>query len=320
MTSSSPAGPALQSPLGHLNGARPPAPAWFDWALAQAPERTALAVDGVEIEVLAWGRRGDPGLLMLHGFAAHADWWSFVAPFLAQEGRRVVAISLSGMGGSGWRESYSVTQHSREAMAAAEATGLFDSAERPLVAGHSYGSYVALRAMGAGPDRWAGAIGIDSPLSADPRNRRRNLGMSGLHRIYPTEAAALARFRFAPLQPCDNLYVVDHIARWSMKAVQGEDASGWTWRFDPWLRARTYDGDRSGLLDDLRRPVALVMGGRSKLMTPERIAFIREALPAAPWVDIPDAGHHLMADQPLAFIAGLRGLLSAWPSAADKAR
>jgi pimeloyl-ACP methyl ester carboxylesterase len=32
-------------------------------------------------------------------------------------------------------------------------------------------------------------------------------------------------------------------------------------------------------------------------------------------VVIPDAGHHVMIDQPLAFIAALRGLLAAWPTA-----
>ena len=60
------------------------APAWFDAALGQAPERTCVHVEGVEIEVLAWGERGLPGLLLLHGFTAHADWWSFLAPLLAQ--------------------------------------------------------------------------------------------------------------------------------------------------------------------------------------------------------------------------------------------
>jgi hypothetical protein len=29
---------------------------------------------------------------------------------------------------------------------------------------------------------------------------------------------------------------------------------------------------------------------------------------------IPDADHHLMVDQPLAFVAALRGLLAGWPS------
>ena len=33
---------------------------------------------------------------------------------------------------------------------------------------------------------------------------------------------------------------------------------------------------------------------------------------AAPVIEIPDAGHHVMLDQPLALITGLRTLLSDW--------
>ena len=89
------------------------APAWFRQALADEPERTFVEVDGCVIETLAWGPRGAPGVLLLHGFTAHADWWSFVAPWLAGQ-RRVIALSLSGMGRSGWRDSYSLEQYARE--------------------------------------------------------------------------------------------------------------------------------------------------------------------------------------------------------------
>ena len=44
-----------------------------------------------------WGREGAPGLLLLHGNGAHADWWSFIAPYLAND-FRVAAMSWSGYG------------------------------------------------------------------------------------------------------------------------------------------------------------------------------------------------------------------------------
>ena len=38
--------------------------------------------------------------------------------------------------------------------------------------------------------------------------------------------------------------------------------------------------------------------------------FMRETLPAgSPFVGVPEAGHHLMVDQPLAVVAALRALL-----------
>jgi len=58
---------------------------------------------------------------------------------------------------------------------------------------------------------------------------------------------------------------------------------------------------------------SLAFGDRSLLMTRERLALLRSAAPAhAPWIVIPDAGHHIMVDQPLALVAALRALLAAW--------
>src|SRR5580693_343441 len=97
--------PEVASPLAPFAGAKPPAPAWFDAAIADAPERRLIPVEGANIELLTWGEVGKPGLIFVHGNSAHADWWSFIAPFLADD-YRVAALSLSGMGGSDWRETY----------------------------------------------------------------------------------------------------------------------------------------------------------------------------------------------------------------------
>ena len=298
---------------------RPVAPAWFDAALAQAPERTHIEVEGAEIEVLSWGERGKPGLLLLHGFTAHADWWSFLAPLLAQ-GRRVVAFSLSGMGRSGWRDAYSLAQYAREAIAVAEATGLFESATPPILIGHSFGSFVArVVAQTLGP-RLGGIVLVDGALAAD----NEDVEFDGVpvrghrHRVYPTLEQAIARFRFEPPQTCDNPYIMDFLARTSLgltPAAHGGD--GWSWRFDPDLRAKIGAFPTSDVLAPLPCRAALLFGDRSKLMTSERTDLIRRHTPpAAPWIVIPDAGHHIMVDQPLALIAALRSVLEAWQPAA----
>jgi pimeloyl-ACP methyl ester carboxylesterase len=36
--------------------------------------------------------------------------------------------------------------------------------------------------------------------------------------------------------------------------------------------------------------------------------------PGSPHIVIPEAEHHVMIDQPLAFVAALRALLTAWPA------
>jgi pimeloyl-ACP methyl ester carboxylesterase len=42
--------------------------------------------------------------------------------------------------------------------------------------------------------------------------------------------------------------------------------------------------------------------------------------PGSPYVEIPEAEHHVMIDQPIAFVAALRALLVAWPQASTQAR
>jgi pimeloyl-ACP methyl ester carboxylesterase len=60
--------------------------------------------------------------------------------------------------------------------------------------------------------------------------------------------------------------------------------------------------------------VALIRGGASKLMRAEDAAYMTSLLaPDAPYLEIPEADHHVMVDQPLAFVAGLEGLLAGWP-------
>ena len=131
--------PRLMAPLAAFHGMKPPAPAWFVQAIAQEPERTFVEVEGAKVEALAWGERGRPGLMFLHGGAAHADWWSFIAPFFAGD-HRVVASTFTGMGRSDWRERYVFEQLVREAREAGRAAGAFDAGRRSSSATRSAGA------------------------------------------------------------------------------------------------------------------------------------------------------------------------------------
>ena len=163
--------PSVVSPLAAFAGERPPAPAWFEHAIAQPPERSLVPVEGCDIELLAWGERGRPGLLLLHGNGAHADWWSFVAPFLSGS-HRVAAVSWSGMGRSGWREVYDYPTFLKEAVACAEAAGLFEADERPIIVAHSFGGGVATYIAAQAGDRFEAAV--SGPPASTRRWRRRS--------------------------------------------------------------------------------------------------------------------------------------------------
>ena len=317
MTSAPSAAPA-DAPLAAFAGAVPPAPPWFTAAMADVPEVSAITVDGAAIEVLTWGERGRPGLLFLHGNGAHAGWWRFIAPFFAGQ-YRVAAFSWSGMGGSDHRASYSVRTFVDEIFAVIAATGLADAGP-PLVVGHSFGGFPMMAAVKARGAEFAAAVIVDTPFrSADEPGGRPPNATNRPHRVYPDLPSALARFRFAPVQGCANPFIADAIARGSLVEVPGtggesEGVGGWTWRFDPYLWHRFDVGDALQLLADPGCPVAVMWGDQSMLMPAARVAAMRDLLPpGSPAIPIPDAEHHVMVDQPLAFVAALQRLFSGWP-------
>jgi pimeloyl-ACP methyl ester carboxylesterase len=301
--------PTPVSLLGPFHGAKPPAPAWFEAAIAVEPERSRIPVEGAEIELLTWGEVGKPGLLFLHGNGAHADWWSFIAPFFAKDWR-CAAISWSGMGGSDWRPAYSAQSFAAEIFAAVEAARLEAGGVKPILVGHSFGGFPTLYCGVEHADRLRGIVMVDS--SIQPPEKRWKGPPSrpdAANRVYPTLEQALSRFRLAPPQGCENLYIADHIARGSLKEVEG----GWTWKFDPAIWQRFSMPDLGLLLPRIACPAAVMWGERSALMREDTLAYMFGEMPDSVLrVAIPDADHHVMVDQPLAFVAGLRGLLAGW--------
>jgi pimeloyl-ACP methyl ester carboxylesterase len=276
------------------------APGWFLRALAATPEHRELDVEGARIHYRAWGDRDRPGLVLIHGGAAHSGWWDHVAPLLTSH--RVVAPDLSGHGDSGRREGYDLHGWAREVLAVADAQGL----ERPVVVGHSMGGWVSVTCGVDAPGRVAGVAYVDSPLNDQPPERSRMSGRP--RRAYPTVEEALAHFRTLPPQEVLLPSVRDHVARESLHAVEG----GWTWKFDPAFSVRELVRLRD-LLPQLAVPVALLRcehGLVDEAMAAEMARLVPGGLPVAA---LPDCGHHPMLDRPLALVAALRTLLAVWP-------
>lgn len=296
--------------LAHYQGARPPAPAWFDAALARAPERTAFASQGAQIELLCWGDTGKPGLLFLHGNGAHADWWSAIAPFFADDWR-CAAMSFSGMGRSDRRANgYTIDTLAQEVRDAVDAAQ-FNPGVPPVLIAHSMGGMVALLAAADHPGL-RGLIVIDSPLGMAQKRfeamRETAPKVHAARRPFASLAEGLARFRLSPPQPCSNDYMVDHIARTALVEEDGE----WFWHFDP-RRISVPDRGIQPPIDRVACPIAYIYGDRSALLNDETLATTRAVLPPdTPMIAIPDAAHHVPLDQPLALVAALRALLAGW--------
>ncbi|WP_369131423.1 alpha/beta fold hydrolase [Modestobacter roseus] len=296
-------------------------PTWFSQALADVPEHLDVVVAGARVHARAWGPPGAPGVVLVHGGAAHSGWWDHIAPQLAAPqlaasqlaapqlaaprltGHRVVALDLSGHGDSEHRTDYDPLLWAREVVAVGAAAGL----DRPVVIGHSMGGWVAVTAAVEHPADVGGVVVIDSPLNDAPPDEARLRERRRPHPVHPTLEAAMARFRTLPPQEVYLPFVRDHVARGSLRAVDG----GWTWAFDPdffGTRLRLRD-----LLPRLHRPATLLRcahGLVTAAMATEMAGLSPGPLPV---VELPDAGHHPMLDQPLALVAALRTQLALRP-------
>jgi pimeloyl-ACP methyl ester carboxylesterase len=291
---------------------RAAAPDWFRWAIASPRQSRSVMVDGCSIHYLLWPakaeRPGDGGLLFVHGGGAHAHWWSFIAPYLTRA-VRVAAIDLSGMGDSGRRESYSAELRAKEMRAVIADAGL---GRRPFVIGHSFGGFMTMKFAAQFGDELGGAVIVDSPIRSPEEEARRPLSPPrwANKKIYETFDAALARFRLMPPQSCENHFIVEYIARHSLMPADG----GWTWKFDgAALGSRRFGEPFREYLQAVRCRAALIFGEKSALVSRDTATYMSSLMgPKAPIVEVPEAQHHVMLDQPLAFVAALRMLLESW--------
>ncbi len=279
-------------------------PTWFTDAIATPYDLSDVTVAGARVRYRAWGKPGQQAVILVHGGAAHAGWWDHIAPFLSAE-HRVVSVDLSGHGDSDHRDQYSLEMWADEVLA----VGAKESTGRPVIAGHSMGGFVGLTAAKLHGETLRGVVAIDSPVRERSPEAKAWLASNPsmpAPRLHPDRESIVKRFRTLPEDEAGLGYIRDHIAEQSVREVDG----GWRWAFDPniFLRAQMEPED----LAEAECEVALVRGERG-MATTDITSSVAEILGGhVPVTLVPDAGHHIMFDQPIALIALLQALVGQW--------
>lgn len=276
-------------------------------ALARPGQSHFAELAGIRLHYLEWpGPPGAPALLLLHGFLAHAHWWDFVAPSLAED-YRVIAMDFGGMGDSGYRSQYRDAGFIDEIAAVLRHTGISPC----TVIGHSFGGRALLYACMAHPELISRAIVVDSRLSTPDDPMRGFEDAWRPKKRYPSEAAILPRFVLRPEEPAPAAALA-HIARHGVR----QNPDGWVWKFDEQV-TRLFRGPHVGQVDEhaalagLQTPIDLIRGELSRVVSAQRAARLLAALPTARGpVVIPAGHHHLSLGQPIALTATLRALLA----------
>ena len=303
----------------------PNPPQWLRDALAVPREQGFVDVDGCPIHYFRWGDSSKPGILMTHGFLAHARCFAFIAPFLAND-YHIVAFDMSGMGNSGHHDEYPEEVRVKELISVAEQTGLCEHKVKPVMIAHSFGGMIATAASYQHADKFSGLIICDlmiirPEILAENQGKFAPPGGRGRERpqkVYSDYESARKRFVLAPPQSVNEAVLMEYMAYHSMAQVD----AGWSWKFDPWVMRRGANAEERWLKVGQRVAKApirktIVHGENSLLCNQYSEQYLDElcdefGLDKIPFIAIPNAHHHLMLDQPMAFASTLRSILTLW--------
>ncbi len=211
-----------------------------------------------------------PPVLLLHGLAASARWWTRVVPALSAS-HRVHAIDLPSFGESGRGVRFHLDRVPDQLIALMDEAGI----ERASIVGHSMGGLIAARMAADHPER------VDRLLLVDAGFLR--LDPSWLHKVTgPIRAVRFTRPPLAKLLMEDLLRVGGvRLAEATLQLLQTD-----------WVDALA-----------LIEAPTLVIWGEGDTICPRVIGdAIVARVAGARMVVIPDCGHNPMWERPEAFL------------------
>lgn len=282
-------------------------PDWFHQAISHPTSEHFLPVDGARIAYRSWNDNSPlPGLLFVHGYGAHSHWWDFIAPAFTQQ-YRVAALDLSGAGDSEHRPAYYARTFAKEIQQVARALG-----DQTIVVGHSFGGAMTrIAGFEYGTDLGAIVL-VDSAVSRHTVQHQPPAEPRGRAHYYTDIEQGMRRFRLRPPQPCTNHFLLEHIARHSLR----DTSEGFVFKLDQALFAHMPVPptpalpDGASMLSAMACPVGAIYGDLSKFFPADTRQLLTELLPAKLINTILDAHHHVFLDQPLAFIDSLQQLIT----------
>lgn len=284
------------------------AEAGLDWSGPPTVERLTVELGGARtLSALRWGT-ADPEVVLLHGGGQNAHTWDTVA--LALD-RPLLAIDLPGHGHSG------DVDHTRPVGPRVFAEDVAEvvrthAPNAELVVGMSLGGLTAMVLATIEPQLVRRLAMVDITPGAD-RSKTAEIHsfLAGPESFASFEEILERTMAFNPTRSESSL------RRGILHNARRRDDGRWVWRHQ--RTRRTDDDDDSPSLeltplwDDLaevRAPVRLLLGDRSPVVDDDDVDQFRERQPGAEVITVPDAGHSIQGDQPVALARLLEELLT----------
>ncbi len=263
------------------------------------------APHGLTLSFIDWGGEGPP-ILLLHGGSLTAHTWDLVCLALCKE-FRCVAIDLRGHGESEWAGNYAINAHLLDLSAVIEH---FHWTSVHLV-GMSLGAVIAAHYAATGDSRIASLTMVDTGPKPD---FEQTAGMRSFM-AKPIADLTLEQLAEAAVKVAGR-DEYDKILYRYMHMISATADGRLAWRHD---QRRRRPSDYAYILNkidelELLAPamtckVLIARGGRSRIITDEKVAAFAARFHDARGTTIPDAGHNVQEDNPVALVHALREFL-----------
>lgn len=274
---------------------------------AAQPSDHFVKVNGINIHYLDWGGNSPRNLLLAHGQNGTAHNWDFVARELRDE-FHVIALDQRGHGESDHsREGYAVTAFAADFAEFAQAVGIvpFD------LVGASLGARNGISYAGDHSDQLKHFVCLDygPEMSATSAKKqvdgmvRRPLGWRNHDEFVEYSSR---------LNPRASL---DYIRNQAQHGLRLNYADKYVPRHDPdmfWINGGFGAREVPHLWEQwakIRCPILELKGGHSDFLSPEIVARMQEIQPSMQFLEVPDSGHPIPADNPEFLLQELRQFL-----------
>ncbi len=257
---------------------------------------------GIELNCLDYGGEGKTPMLLVHGGAAHARWWDFVAPALT--GRfHVLALDQRGHGDSPWTAdwAYGSRHYAADLEAVIDGWGL----GAPVLVGHSMGGHSVMVYAAGHSERLRAMVTIDS-IPAYPEHAVAALSAIAERpaSVYESLSDAVASFRLLPAETLAAPKVLRQVAELSFR----RRADGrWVHKMDRrTLRREPIQLD--GELARIQCPALLIKAAESPVLSASFARATAARMVRGRMMLLENSNHHAPIDNP----AGLAALMTAF--------
>lgn len=256
--------------------------------------------NGIRLHYLEWGSRYAPTLILLHGLHGHAHVWDPLSEALSRR-YHVVALDMRGHGDSQWSEdkSYQVEDYFSDLGAFIGSLGT----SPVTLLGESLGGLVAIAFAGLNPTRVDKLVVVDigPDINVDAIRRMRESANERPPDYADIEEALRWAQGEAATPPGGDL------RRIVERNLTQEGGSRLRWKYDPATDA-VVSGDDTGegaellwqMWKAISAPTLVVRGANSDLLEPASVAEMMRVGQDVRVVEVPDAGHAVLADNFLA--------------------